>query len=67
MTRCVKCNKKLNPETTGYFPFAEGYICSACQDKTNEEVCHLMDEYENPEELDTENYTASDLALFSLL
>jgi hypothetical protein len=40
---CVKCKKELNPETTGCYPFWDGYICSKCYNEAAEEFCRGVD------------------------
>jgi len=42
---CLKCGKTLSPETTGLYPFWDGYICGECHDKAAEEFCKAMDEF----------------------
>ena len=66
MYRCIKCGKPLNPETTGCFPFAEGYICSVCYEKAAEDFCRAADEYENPTEIDADSI-ANEVKMLKML
>jgi len=43
---CLKCDSLLSPETTGLYPFWDGYICGECHDKVGEEFCKAVDEFE---------------------
>jgi len=43
---CLKCGKELSPETTGLYPFWNGYICGVCYDKAGEEFCKAVAEFE---------------------
>ena len=46
---CVKCKKELNPETTGCYPFWDGYICSKCYNEAGEEFCRGVDAFPDTE------------------
>ena len=48
------CGIPLREETTGFYPFHEGYICQDCRDKSGEEFCRAVDAYDAAVEEDVD-------------